>query len=356
MRAVEDAHLAFLVLYHIARKDGVELARGERQLLAEIFISDDPEGERLRLVDECVAVAQLLLIRCRLRTRIAHDNAVDERIGKAARRVEPCGEVCAEAPELHVFHDAAFQFLSVVLDELDGQHVEPLVGRTLEMLEACVEELRELRGECLGRAVREGTRGVVDDARLRRVGDDEAQGIEFGELHVGVVVSVGTQHAVDTFDDAVLLVRSALLLSAQTDGVEVLLRSKLRALARDGDDDGDACVEPVLLVRHVDGIVDEGAEEVALAELDDADGMRLGAVNFLDFFHSELSFTLTYSGSAKWMTTLSMVSACSEKSLNACGPSASSYVFVTIFVMTILPDFTRSISARKSFLSALREP
>ena len=169
VRAVKDAHLAFLVLYHIACKDGVELARGERQLLAEIFISDDPERERLRLVQEGVTVAEFLFVCRRLCARVADDDAVDERVCKAARCVEPCGEVGAEAPELHVFHDAAFQFLSVVLDELDGQHVEPLVRRPLKMLEARVEELCELCGKCLGRAIREGARGVKDDARLRRV-------------------------------------------------------------------------------------------------------------------------------------------------------------------------------------------
>ena len=285
MRAVQDAHLALLVLHDIARKDCVELARCERQLRSDLLISDDPEGERLRLIEECVAVAELLLVCGGLRARIADNDAVNERVGEAARRIEPCGEVCGEVPELYILQDAAPQLLSVVLDKLDGQHVEPLVRRAAVVLESCVEELRELRGKCLRRAVGERAGGVEDDACLRRVGDDEAQRVQLRELHIGVVVGVRAQDAVDAFHDAVLLVGRALLLTAQADGVEVLLRGELRALARDGDDDGDVRVQTVLLVRDIDGVVDEGAEEVPLAELHDADGARFGAVDLLNFFH-----------------------------------------------------------------------
>ena len=163
--------------------------------------------------------------------------------------------------------------MSVVLDELDRQHVDALVCCTVKMLETCIEELREFRRESLGRAVGKSTCRVKNDTGLCRVGNNKTERIELGELHVAVVVGIGTQHAANTRNSAVFLVWLSLLLTTQADRIEIILYSKLRAFTGDGDDDGHTCIETIFFICDVNGIVYKGAEKVALTKLHDTDGM-----------------------------------------------------------------------------------
>ena len=77
-------------------------------------------------------------------------------------------------------------------------------------------------------------------------------------------------------------------------------------------------------------------------------------------------FPFSYSGSAKWISTFSLLPPYWLNSSNAASASSNSYSdffvgsslpgFITIFSKSIAPPFTRSISYVKSAFSAFMEP
>ncbi len=171
----------------------------------------------------------------------------------------------------------AQQLSAVVVDELarEDDHARLAGGPT------GVQHLSELGGEARGRLVVGLAGVVVGDAGLGGVGDDDLEVVGGGELHdLGVVLgAVGVHAARAGADQAGLIDGLAVLLAADEHGVEVVLGVDAvgeAVVAADGLDHADLAVPAGGLVAEVKEAVDEGAQEVALTELQDLLGGVLG--------------------------------------------------------------------------------
>ena len=225
-----------------------------------------------------------------------HD-AVHQGGAEGAVPVDPGAEVRFQPPLVDVLVDALEQFLAVVVDELAGEHHHPgLAG-----LPAGVEHLGQLGGEAGGRAVLLPAGRVVDDAGLGGVGDDVLQRIGHGDLHHGVVVRllIGVQAAGHAGDHPFPVHLFAVLAPAQVEGIQPLLGVHQLGQARgDGLHQAALAVPARLLVGHIEPVVHKGAQEIALAKLQDLfrgilEDVALIAGLFQNFviqcFHGKLS-------------------------------------------------------------------
>ena len=197
----------------------------------------------------------------------ARDYAVDERRAEGAFAA-PFREGFFKPPLLDVLLHALLKLLAVVVDELAGEYDDGLFAG----LPALVEHLRQLRGEGRGRAVLFAAGGVVDDSGLGGVRYDVFEVVGDRDLHHRVVVRllVGVEAAADRRNDALAVDLLAVLASAQVERVEpFLLVYLLREAGRYRLHEDGLAVPARALVGHVEPVVDEGAQEVALSELED---------------------------------------------------------------------------------------
>ena len=155
-----------------------------------------------------------------------------------------------------------------MIDELAGEHDDArLAGGP-----AGVEHLGKLGGEARGRHVVGLAGRVVGDTGLGGVGDDNLQIVGDGDLHHGavVVLAVRVDAAAAGADHTGLVNRVAVLLAAHQHGVQVVLGVDTIGKAKgaaDGLDHDNLAVPAGCLVAHVKEAVDEGAQEIALAKL-----------------------------------------------------------------------------------------
>ena len=269
VRAVQDAYLALLVGRHVGDYDAVEAGLLKGELLFEPRGAFDvPDAEDFADVDELVVVAVLFVEARSIRGVFdaARDYAVDERRAEGAFAA-PFREVVLKPPLLDVLLHALLKLLAVVVDELAGEDDDGLFAG----LPALVEHLRQLRGEGRRRAVLFAACGVVYYAGFGGVRDDVLEVVRDRDFHHRVVVRllIGVEAAADRRYDALTVDLLAVFASAQVERVEPLLLVYLLRESRRYRLHEDGFAVPArALVGHVEPVVDEGAQEVALSELE----------------------------------------------------------------------------------------
>ena len=259
MRAVQEADFARAVRRLVVGEEDIEPGGLRREFLFDLGGSfDHEEEERFAAVEELVLDAELFAVFRGVGARIARDDAVDERAAEDALVLD----VADDFRIGEVLQDAFAELLPVVLDELAGDEDQAAEAG----FRAGGDELRDLRGERVGV-------GTVFDARLGRVREDEPQvWVQRGfddlvPLGGGIEAAL---HAVDLLD---LLDHLSVLHAAQDHVVEAALGVDDVAHAlRKRLDDLHGGIEHAGFVHAVDHPVDERAQEIALAELEDADG------------------------------------------------------------------------------------
>ena len=284
MRAVEHADLAQLVGGDVLGEDDVAAGLLEGQLVLDPRRAfDDPQAERLGGVEHVVAVAELLVEALGLAARIAGDDAVHQRGAEDVLLGQPGLEFLGEAPLLGGLHAALLQVAAVVVDQLAGQEDEAGALGAAEGGEALIEQAGQLAGIGGLGLVIELVLAGVDDAGLGGVGDDDAHIPVVRQGEVALEVLIRGEAALDALDDAGILGGLAVHLAAQDQGVQaVLLVEHGDHAALDGLHDDHAGVHSGLFVGHVDHPVTESAQEAALAELNDALGLRSDAAGHGD--------------------------------------------------------------------------
>ena len=279
--AVEDADLALLVRGDIGgHKDARQAGLHEGELLGKRLVAlDAPHLEGLAHGQEGILVAQALGHGSGLLgvADTAGNDSVDERGADGAVVGHPLRKLVLPAPVAHVLVHDAQQLLAVVIDELTGEHDDArLAGGP-----AGVEHLGKLGGEARGRHVVGLAGRVVGDTGLGGVGDDNLQIVGDGDLHHGavVVLAIRIEAAAAGADHTGLVDRVAALLAAHQHGVQVILSVNAVGKAKgtaDGLDHDNLAVPAGCLVAHVKEAVDEGAQEIALAKLQNLLGRVLG--------------------------------------------------------------------------------
>ena len=265
MGTVEDADLALLVGGVVVHHDDGQAGLLEGELVLDpLGALDDPEAEDLGGVDDVILVAQLPADGLGLLAGIAGDDAVHQGGAEHVLPIHPGGEVILQAPELDILLDAALQLVAVMVDELAGQDDKALQA----LLPAPVQEHGELAGEAGRRRIVKLAGGVEDDAGLGGVGHQEAEVGILGLIQQTLEVLIGVIAALDAGDDTLAVHLLAILAAPEEQGVQALLGVDHGSKARgDGLGQHHLAVEAGLLVHHVDEIIHESAEEVALAEL-----------------------------------------------------------------------------------------
>ena len=181
---VQDADLALLVRAHVGgHKDAaLETGLAEGQHVVQLGVTlDDPDAKDLADVQQGVSVAVLLLkLGDLLRvTDAARNDAVNQRTAEGAVLIDVLPEAVVQAPLVNVLVDALEQLLAVVVDQLAGQHDDAL----LACLVAVVQHLGQLAGEAGCGHVLQLAGGVVDDACLGGVGNDDLKIVAGGDVH-----------------------------------------------------------------------------------------------------------------------------------------------------------------------------
>ena len=237
---------------------------------------DHPQMEDLGLVQQMVVIAHALAQLGGGIPRITRDNAVHERRVYAAGLLEPGAEVRAQVPQVDVLADAFLQVLAVLEDQFARENDEALRLVTLEVLPAMVQELGKLTGIRRGRSVVQLAGGIEGDARLGRIGDDETHLRLFGELQIALEILIGAQAPADDVDQVDAVHGLAVLESLEIQVIQAVLFVKPADHALlDGLHHDDGAVEIGFLVGLPDDPLDECAEEVPFAELDDLLGVLL---------------------------------------------------------------------------------
>ena len=114
--------------------------------------------------------------------------------------------------------------------------------------------------------------GVVDDACLGGVGNDDLKIIAGGDVHhlLKALLLIRVQAAGDAGDNALVIDLFAVFTAAQIQGVQTLLLvDHLGQAGGDGLDQNALAVPVGLLVGQIEPVIHERAQEVALAELQD---------------------------------------------------------------------------------------
>ena len=164
-----------------------------------------------------------------------------------------------------------------MVDELAGEDDNARLAGS----PAGVKDLGKLGGEARGRHVVGLAGRIVGDAGLGGVGDDDLQVVGDGNFHHGTVVGLAVRidAAAAGANHTGLVNRVAILFAADQHGIQVVLGVDAVGKAKgatDGLDHDDLAVPASRLVAHVEEAVDEGAQEVTLAKLQDLLGCVLG--------------------------------------------------------------------------------
>ena len=276
VRAVEHAHLAQLIRGDVLREDDVAARLLEGQLVLDPGRAfDDPQAERLGGVEHVVAVAEFFVERLGFAARITGHDAVHQRGAEDVLGLQPGLEFIGQTPLLGGLHAALFQIAAVVIDQLAGQKDEARALLAAKSGEALVEQAGQLAGIGSLRLVVEAVLTGVNDAGFGGVGDDDAHIRVVRQRQIALEILVRGQAALDALDDALILAGLAVHLTAENQGIQaVLLVEHGNHAALDGLHNHHAGVHTGFFVGHINHPVAEGAQETALAELNDA--LRLG--------------------------------------------------------------------------------
>ena len=118
-----------------------------REFLCHFLRSlNHPEVEGLSLYHEVVAIAYLLLNLCNLLAWESRHDAVNECCVYTAAVVKPSLKLLWQFPELYIFVDAVFQYMSVEEYQLAREDDESLCRIAVEGLPTTIEQLHELAG------------------------------------------------------------------------------------------------------------------------------------------------------------------------------------------------------------------
>ena len=278
--AVQDADLTLLVGGDVRHDHHVDAGLLERELVLQPGRAfDDPHAEHFAHVQHLVMVAiglfqsgQLLCI-----ADAARNDAVHQGGAEGVGVVHPVDKALLQAPISSVAVAALLQLLAVVVDQLAGQDHQALVRSTVERLVALKQHAGQLCGEAVGgHLVKLAVALGVGNAGLGGVGDDDLQlGADSQSQNIGpLALQVGAHAVADAGDHPLGVHFLALLAAAQVQGVQTLLRidpvCHLGEVAN-GLHQADLAVPVGLLVGNIKEIINEGPQEVALAELHDLD-------------------------------------------------------------------------------------
>ena len=276
LHAVQDADLALAV-----RRDAVEqhvqprpiggkhVAHGRRAL-------DHPDVEALAEHHQLVAVAELRGQLRRPIARIAGDDPVDEGVAEGDLLLDPgaepgpsrqasayCSTTCRSAAPLRSMSS-------------HGRKTSPLPGAPPQGLVPALQKEGHLGRERAARSRLRPVLRVESDAGFGRVREAEPEARILGELEEVLPALVRAQSAAHAADDPPLLERLAIAGPGEQRGVEAVLPLQDRGgPALDRLHDGDSVAEAETLVHDVDHPVGEGAQKVALSELDHSHGQPL---------------------------------------------------------------------------------
>ena len=256
----------------------METGFGEGDHRAVLLIAfDHEEVEDFAAVDQVVLIAEFFAPVGGLVARISGDDAVDQRVHEGALLLDVVLESGPELPVGGVAEDAVTQRRTVLVDELAGDEHQPLLPR-LEPLEEQAGELGRIGDLRFAGGV--GFR-LVFDARLGGVREDQLQIGRDGALDDRLPVAVGLETPLDAGDDALVFGWGAVLHAAEDQRVEPVLRvDEVGGALRQRLNQLDHSVELARFVGLVDHPVDEGAQEVAFAELHDLDRILLLRTDF----------------------------------------------------------------------------
>ena len=282
MRPVQDADLLVAELLDRGHENDVQPRLVQRQFLHHLLVAraaDGPQVVQLGLHHEVVVIADLLPDLADLLAREARDDAVHERVAEVAAVFDPVDEILPELVVFGVSDDVFVERRAVVLDQLAADDAKALGRVAVEMFEPLVQQRRHLGGVRLRRTGRQIVALLVADARLGGVRNGDLQ-LRREEIRlVFRIVHIGIERIHDALHQPHVLLGPFVLDALQIDVVHVVLPvhqvDHPQHLALGVDDrlaNGHACIHDALLVGDVDLPVHEGSQEVAFAELQDANG------------------------------------------------------------------------------------
>ena len=170
-------------------------------------------------------------------------------------------------PQGYIFVYAVPKEFTVVVIQFRRQHGQAFIGSAFIKGIAFIEELGQFCRESRRRAICKSILFIKGDTGFRRIRYDEFQRIFMSQGHERIIFIAGAEHGLDGSNDPVFFIDFAILLAAQADRVNIILFSKAVRLARPGHDDSDAAIKTIFFISYIDGVIDEGPQEIAFSEL-----------------------------------------------------------------------------------------
>ena len=215
-----------------------------------------------------------MLLRCFIRRVTGHD-AIHQGRAESVLLFQPGLERLAQVPLVGGLEAALLQVAAVIVNQLARQQNEAGTLRSAEGGKALIKQAGQLAWEGrLGLAVKAVFAGI-HDAGLRRIGDDHAHVLVVRQRKVALKILIRRESALHALNDAGILHRLAIHLTAQNLGVQaVLFIQHADHAALDGLHDHNAGVHTGGFIGLINHPVTESAEEAALAKLNHTLGLR----------------------------------------------------------------------------------
>jgi len=337
--AVEETDFSCTVRGLIIGNDNIEPGSLKGKFLFNGFRSfDDEEMEDFAAVDKFIFIAELFFHFSGFIAGITGNDAVDKCVKEGVFRFDPVFELFGEVPEIGILEDAVLEIGSVFVDEFAGEEVQTFFTGCKTFIKKTCDFCR------IGvLALTGGVRFFFEfDSGFGGVGEDEPDIFTAESADGFEPLMIGVQAAFDTFDDFFIFHDFAVFDTAEDKGVKTFLSvDHIAHSLFEGLNDLDHSVEFSLFVHGVDHPVDECAEEVTFAELNDFYGHVNGFCSFeqAHFGYPFYYFCISRTFVVLYLPTLAFSSKNRERK--------------NIFSMFLLKKLKKCVSAEKSFCFSL---
>lgn len=263
--AVEYAHLLLLVGVVVGDKFHRQAGLWRRELLRKLLRAlDHPQSEGLRHVQQPILQAEGPVHGIGLLPGIAGDNPIHQGAAEGVLLLQPPEEPLPQRPVPGMAQDIVPQHGPVIGNQLTGE--DQIAGQ------AGLIPLPQQTGQ-LGRKAGRGSilrsaGGIVDNAGLCGIGDDQAHIRVAGGFQKGLVRLIDVYRSADAADHPALIHSRSVQASPQAELIKPLLAVDAPRLpGRSGRDNYHLALKVYPLVHDIDKVVRKASQEVALSKL-----------------------------------------------------------------------------------------
>lgn len=180
--------------------------------------------EMFRRVEEAVVIVQPGFQLCHLITRIAGNNAVNQRRTESVSIIQPRNECCRQRPLLCIAQHQFTQGIAVVVDEFARNDNPAFIRCPVKVGKALEQQTRQFGRIADSWRIVKLIPRVIADARLRGIGEDKPYVRVMGERQKFIVLAVDADFTIYGTNKTRIAYRFSLLIQTTNNcGIQTIL-------------------------------------------------------------------------------------------------------------------------------------